>query len=650
MGFILAMQARQAELVARRNEQEAQRQREEAEQSKDAWLKLSAAHMEVAIDANILSQSARLDADLLEYKTDARMGLLKLARPLTDSFTIPAIGPNFSGTNTIFLKGPDFVKLREFQTAAVISAGQEFVPLVPPLASQVNPQNVDWRTSPNGRLCIVSGDRGSAVLFAIPGLARLSNLCENNERVLQSGFSPDSQTIWTQDVDSVVRFWNPDGTFRARTPMCPDRVVYPAGMTFEEVRKVAYEENHVILADGVTLLRIETGQYDLYSTRTGQFIRRLEQPGQKPTDKNLSSDNRWLVYPENRQIVIISADDGQELARLDLGVSETSPSGSRHFDVSPNRQWVMAWSGSGDVIDLRSFRLWRSHDWQLVQDSALTHAFAARNEWKSVCFYTDDLLGLYRTSMDEVPMVWVRIGQRGFSISYEELQELAPGWYYPKIELGGKLFREERTLYTADPFQRLNPPRGRTYHPDLVRIAADERFFENLDTVTEKELPHAVTGAHIAGIGLVEVKKFKVWNSERDRYCAYQDAELRYQPDPSKLGIPGAILELWAQLVVGGELGSDGVFQAWDQPTWAAKQKELSAMKPPYGDFPFPGWAATEPNLWYLIQANMASNDAEREQLLGEWRRRTGRIQYQLEPDTWRTPEVAPLTSESNSP
>lgn len=61
-------------------------------------------------------------------------------------------------------------------------------------------------------------------------------------------------------------------------------------------------------------------------------------------------------------------------------------------------------------------------------------------------------------------------------------------------------------------------------------------------------------------------------------------------------------------------------------------------MQPPYADFPFPGWAATEPNLWYLIQAERSQNAAEREKLFDEWRRRTGRIRPKPEPDTWRTP------------
>jgi hypothetical protein len=115
-------------------------------------------------------------------------------------------------------------------------------------------------------------------------------------------------------------------------------------------------------------------------------------------------------------------------------------------------------------------------------------------------------------------------------------------------------------------------------------------------------------------------------------------SEFRIWPDADRLDIPPQMLELWAQVVAGGELDSADIFQSWDQPTWTAKQKELAAMKPPYTDFPFPGWAASEPHLWYCIRANQTQNSAERENLLEEWRRRTGRTRPRPEPDTWRTP------------
>jgi hypothetical protein len=192
----------------------------------------------------------------------------------------------------------------------------------------------------------------------------------------------------------------------------------------------------------------------------------------------------------------------------------------------------------------------------------------------------------------------------------------------------------------------------------LAKIAPDGRFLEDrdmqsfLDTLTEKELIFKYHTdsvrylGHHPGLGrllsepLLRTGGHGLW----------------LLPDPSKLNIPPAMLELWAQVVTGGELTADGRFEAWDEPTWQAKQSELAAMTPPCKDFPFPGWVTTEPHLWWRIRANVTENSEERKQLLDEWRQRSGRVRPEPEPDTWRTPgpvqpaeESQPATSESPS-
>jgi hypothetical protein len=211
---------------------------------------------------------------------------------------------------------------------------------------------------------------------------------------------------------------------------------------------------------------------------------------------------------------------------------------------------------------------------------------------------------------------------------------------------GSRIYYEGRTLIDANTFQRLKPPVGRKYHPGLAKLAPDGRFFENLDTVTERELPlyrddwdDFAFNSYGPGFG-----QFSIASSWRHQWQLY------ILPNPDKLNIPPKMLELWAQVVVGGELNLEGSFQPWDEPTLTAKQKELAAMKPPYADFPFPGWAATEPHLWWRVRANELNEGKEQDKLIDEWRRRSGRIRPKPEPDTWRTPEpkreVAPMPRE----
>lgn len=659
MGAVLAIQARRAEAIAEAKRFEAEEQTKKAERLFATNSSTQEAYLEAAVEAEIRNNGSRLDADLLEYKSDARVGLLRLARPLKGG--VGPIKSDFPAPNSEHFMGfkddHEFVKLREFQTAAVIAAGQEFVPLLPSFEAEYPVE-----TSTDGRLLLAGQERTGIELVAIPSLKRIGVLREGSERLVKWGFSPDSKTVWTQDVDSIVRFWNTDGTFRAKTPLRPERFVYPAGMTIEEVRQVAERANAVLVADAVAGIRSQqpavgtsgkdnwhwkvaqqTGPTDLFSTRTGQLIRRLDRPGWKTSDFQVEESNRWFIYQEAKdtvcEVVIVSAVDGRELARLLHRVPEKN---GVEVMISPSGKWVLTYQrrqvkpGGDWVIDAKTVQLWRCRDWKPVQDSALTDAIAADKRGLRISFLTDDLLQFY------VPEAYTigfhQIGQPGSWTPRAEFERDAPGLDSLIAELGGKLFRDDRTLYTLEPLQRLNPPRGRKYHPDLAKLAPDGRFFENLDTVTEKELPVSFAGKGMSEFGHWTVKNF--WVEVEEGRRGYDGHEVHFVPDPKRLNFPQEMLELWVQVVTGGELGTDGRFVPRDQPTWAAKQKELAAMKPPYPDFPFPGWAATEPNLWYRIQANRTTGN-KREKLLDEWRRRTGRVHPHDVDDPWRTPGPA---------
>jgi hypothetical protein len=449
-----------------------------------------------------------------------------------------------------------------------------------------------------------------------------------------------------------VRFWNTDGTFRAKTPPRPERFIYPAGMTVVEVGKVADRSNPVLIAHGVAVvwsqrpvrkepgtkpdvwngLQQPRGPMDLYSTRTGQFIRRLDRQGWSLSDFQLAASGSYVIYHESKdqvvEVVVVSAEDGRELARL----VHTGGEGLLKYKVSPSGNWVLTLRGM-------QVRLWRSQDWKLVENDQYRQLVTAlgRTWYPYLSFITDEVVNLGYDADWSSHYGVLHLSRSGLRVPGAALGAGQPQSNPVVSELGGMLIRCGRVLTDANTFQRLNPPRGRKYHPDLAKIGPDGRFFENLDTVTEKELPYSFQGRHFPGQGRVGIRTYGEGTEDAPRY--YDDAELRILPDPKRLDIPPAMLELWAQVVVGGELTSDGRFQPWDQPTWVAKQKELAAMKPPYPDFPFPGWAATEPNLWYRIRANMQKpNSHEYTRLTDEWRRRSGRVRPKPEADTWRTP------------
>lgn len=653
----LAMVARQAEKLAESKRIEAEEQRQVAEDNKNAWLEMSDVYMKAAVRAEIRNAGARIDADLLEYKADSRVGLLRLARPLKDFVgPLPLNGPNMEGTFTEgFNHDFEFVKLREFQAAAVISAGQEFVPLVPPLEAAGRPQ-----PSPDGRWFLSHTDRGEPGLWSMPSLKRVGLLREKDERVVQFGFTPDSKTVWTQDIDSIVRFWNTDGTLRAKTPLRPERYVYPAGMTHEESCGTVHYTNHSFVANGIAIVQAEQrhgikpgetlgkdgprGPIDLYDIQTGCVIRRLDWVPRRQVymkyDWSHSPNQRWVYASSKDQVIILSSENGRELARLNHTGDNESELWVR---VSPTGKWLLS-------IQTRnakklSYRLWNTATWQPVTDPVLVE-WLTKNGANG--FLTDDLL--INEGVGEIGSEGTLdghafyISRPGPPIPYSRFGCTGVVRESPIGEHGGTLIRYQRILTDANTLTRLKPPTGRKYAPELARLAPDGRFYEKLDTVTEKEFPDFrgepfyTQCSFVPGIGQVGIREYR--DSDAPRVC--DDAEIRILPDSKRLNIPPAMLELWAQVVTGGELTPDGRFEAWDEPTWTEKQKQLAAMKPPYPDFPFPGWAATEPNLWWRIRANLTQDMAERSKLLEEWHRRSGRVRPKAEPDTWRTPGVIP--------
>jgi hypothetical protein len=345
--------------------------------------------------------------------------------------------------------------------------------------------------------------------------------------------------------------------------------------------------------------------------------------------------------PGEIDLVIVSTADGSELVRL----KHPGEGQSHRVRVSPTGKWVLTgWVNADDPGGSCHFRLWSSSNWKTVEDVALEGLVRLEIEGEFPSFpdfITDDVLDasvLKPDAIDETELGVFRLGQAFSLVPRDTLGYSGYGWPVAVSELGGSLIRCGRVLTDANTFQRLKPPQGRRYAAELARLAPDGRFFENLDTVTEKELPVSFDGKAMSGIGSMTFKDYSLEYGGGAVF--YKDTKLNILPDPKRLDFPPALLELWAQVVVAGELTSDGRFQPWDQPTWAAKEKELAAMKPPYPDFPFPGWAATEPNLWYRIQAKQ-NRTPEAETLFEEWRRRSGRVRPMPEEDSWRTPEPA---------
>lgn len=135
-----------------------------------------------------------------------------------------------------------------------------------------------------------------------------------------------------------------------------------------------------------------------------------------------------------------------------------------------------------------------------------------------------------------------------------------------------------------------------------------------IDTVTDKVFgqqleegwinwpgsPVATPYGNVPGFGLIAAR------SEDG-----SSVKVRLIPPPSRLDLPADLLELWAQVAVRGQIGDDGRFVKWDEPTWERKRQELAAKPAPYPEFPFPGHVAGD-RLHWLRQEYENASDADK--------------------------------------
>jgi hypothetical protein len=201
-------------------------------------------------------------------------------------------------------------------------------------------------------------------------------------------------------------------------------------------------------------------------------------------------------------------------------------------------------------------------------------------------------------------------------------------------------------------WQPLQPPEGFRFHPSLSRFAADGRFVIGtnaggqpygdaiIDTRADRMFS---TGKQdfgfLAGTGLVTVGSIG--------YSWQQGIILI--PTEALTDIPADLLQLWLQVAVRGELGPDGSFIAWDEPTWERHRKELAARPAPRADVPFPGYLATDTLHWLRQEFESKESDTDRLPLAEELLRRAEGLNDGTEATIWRN-ELAEIRNRLTPP
>jgi hypothetical protein len=270
------------------------------------------------------------------------------------------------------------------------------------------------------------------------------------------------------------------------------------------------------------------------------------------------------------------------------------------------------------------YRLWEANPWREVPEPNL----ASITNQELVHFTTSSNLRIvrlepYRTNDRHGFMTFwrdVRIGQ----LDDTENQ-------YGECLFGGALYvRDGARFFDGETLARLIPEAGRNYPAALKRFARDGRFVlipgRVIDMATDKSFEIGSdwdigqAPGHIPGFGTPVTSK----------------SDVRVFPDVRNLGIEAGVLQLWAQVAVRGELDVGGQFKKWDHATWEKKRQELAAVKPPFPDFPFPGYVATDKLHWLRAEYGEAKTDAAKLDIAKELLRRAESARDTHETDHWR--------------
>src|SRR5205823_3734801 len=115
-------------------------------------------------------------------------------------------------------------------------------------------------------------------------------------------------------------------------------------------------------------------------------------------------------------------------------------------------------------------------------------------------------------------------------------------------------------VYDMRTWQRLLPPPGRRFHPDVAGFSPDGRFVTAavnggtvvIDTRTDKQFPVAGAWHKMPGFGLVASLSNVRFDGPVDNRA------VQFLPPADRLNFPSDLLELWAQVAVRGHLDEHG--------------------------------------------------------------------------------------------
>ena len=652
----LAVKATRAEAVAdeKRVEAEVNANRAQEESENAAYFNGLAVGTSESLKyqlqkSKLVTASLQIDLDLAEVRMYEMTGILRLVRSIQSLPTIDKDSQDLIDRRKA---------LREFVTAAVLTIGQNYAPLLPPI-SHDGFGLTDWQLSSTGQRLVNLGEDGTARLWDARTAKPIATLRRATERVLHCGLSPDGKTAFTDAPDGVVRLWDTaDGAYRAETEprllrICnqPDGNPDAIRPYRERLHEITQLSNDRVLTRSVVMVQDKfkinppeftlQGPIELWGSQTGRLIARMDDKERSIDSFRFDGDGRWISANEGKSTtVVFDAQNGRELARLKhdpehatVGKIYPSPHGGTLATIGqlPAR----AQSGNGYYV-----YLWDTGTWHLSSVTGPCNG-TQFSSWLLDDHYQFKFINVDGQSFifngdNAVDGTWAyRFGDN------KEIASLGVYTFSDVNPQGGRVLTNEGPILDTRTWQRIPVPAGQRYSTDLIQFAEDGRFTAGgIDTRSEKTIAGRL-GSYFSGIG---------WTFADQGYKQH-GVQIHRLPTPDQLNFPPAMLELWAQVAVRGELGPEGTFVKWDEATWEKKRQELAAIPPPHPDFPFPGYVATDKLHWLRAEYEAAA-EKDKLRLATDLLRRAEASSDKVEAVRWRAErakflrEVAPLPRE----